>query len=96
MRRAELCNILVKNINFSKNEIFIIGKGNKERIIPISPQLSQALKNYQENYRKTPLLHQRNISSLIPKAKITEKFVYLVVTRHLSMVSLKEKKAHIF
>jgi integrase/recombinase XerC len=41
MRKAELCNLLFENIIFSTNEIKVKGKGNKERIIPISTHLAE-------------------------------------------------------
>ena len=52
MRRAELCNLPLENVNFSRNEIVVIGKGNKERIVPISPDLSKMLKIYYLEHRK--------------------------------------------
>ena len=36
IRKAELCGILLKNVDFSTNEIKIRGKGNKERFVPVS------------------------------------------------------------
>ena len=93
MRRAELCNLPLENINHSKNEITIIGKGNKERIVPISPKLSQELKFYQDNHRKA-LTSVEKYFFVNPKGKkLTEKFVYSVVTHYLSAVSLKKKKS---
>lgn len=93
MRRAELCSLLLKNAHLSKNELLVIGKGNKERIIPISPKLSQDLKNYQENYRKPSVKAEEYFFVTKEGKKITEKFVYLVVTHYLSMVTLKTKKS---
>lgn len=93
MRRAELCNLPLANINYSKNEIIVIGKGNKERIVPISPKLSQELNIYQNQHRK-PLSDAESYFFVTSKGKkLTEKFVYSVVTHYLSAVSLKEKKS---
>ena len=93
MRRAELCNLLLENVNFSRNEIVVIGKGNKERIVPISPDLSKMLKIYHLEHRK-PIAEAEKYFFVSSKGKkITEKFVYLMVTSYLSQVSLKEKKS---
>lgn len=93
MRRAELCNLLLENVNFSRNEIVVIGKGNKERIVPISPDLSNVLKIYYLEHRK-PIAEAEKYFFVSSKGKkITEKFVYLMVTSYLSQVSLKEKKS---
>ena len=93
MRRAELCNLPLENVNFSRNEIVVIGKGNKERIVPISPELSKVLKIYHLEYRKPTAEAERYFFVSSKGKKITEKFVYLMVTSYLSQVSLKEKKS---
>ena len=93
IRRAELCNLPLENVNFSRNEIVVIGKGNKERIVPISPGLSNVLKIYYLEHRK-PIAEAEKYFFVSSKGKkITEKFVYLMVTSYLSQVSLKEKKS---
>ncbi len=47
-RVSELCNLLIKDINFENNSIKVRGKGNKERYIPIDFQTSQLIKKYIE------------------------------------------------
>ena len=93
MRRAELCNLPLENVNFSRNEIMVIGKGNKERIVPISPDLSKVLKIYYLEHRKPTAEAEKYFFVSSKGKKITEKFVYLMVTSYLSQVSLKEKKS---
>ncbi|WP_346983226.1 site-specific integrase [Chryseobacterium sp. POE27] len=48
IRKAELCGMTFENVNLNGNEIKIIGKGNKQRVIPISDNLSVLLKSYVE------------------------------------------------
>ena len=93
MRRAELCNLPLENVNFSRNEIVVIGKGNKERIVPISPDLSNVLKIYCLEHRKPTAEAEKYFFVSLKGKKITEKFVYLMVTSYLGQVSLKEKKS---
>lgn len=93
MRRAELCNLPLENVNFSRNEIVVIGKGNKERIVPISPDLSKVLKIYYLEHRKPTAEAEKYFFVSSKGKKITEKFVYFMVTSYLSQVSLKEKKS---
>ena len=93
MRRAELCDLLLENVHFYRNEITVIGKGNKQRIVPISPVLMKELKVYNDEYRK-PNPDVDLYFFVTPKGKkITEKFVYLLVTRYLSAVSSKRKRS---
>jgi tyrosine recombinase xerC len=93
MRRAELCDLLLENVHFYRNEITVIGKGNKQRIVPVSPILMKELKVYNDEYRK-PNPDVDLYFFVTPKGKkITEKFVYLLVTRYLSAVSSKRKRS---
>ena len=93
MRRAELCSLLLENVHFYRNEITVIGKGNKQRIVPISPVLMQELKVYNDEHRK-PNPDTDSYFFVTPKGKkITEKFVYLLVIRYLSAVSSKRKRS---
>ena len=93
MRRAELCNLLLENVHFYRNEITVIGKGNKQRIVPVSPILMKELKVYNDEHRK-PNSDADLYFFVTPKGKkITEKFVYLLVTRYLSAVSSKKKRS---
>lgn len=48
MRVSELININLRDINFEKNQISIIGKGNKERIVYFSNSCKEKLKKYIE------------------------------------------------
>ena len=93
MRRAELCNLLLENVHFYRNEITVIGKGNKQRIVPISPVLMQELKVYNDEYRKPNPDADLYFFVTLKGKKTTEKFVYLLVTRYLSAVSSKRKRS---
>jgi integrase/recombinase XerC len=46
MRRQELINLKIKDVNTLKKEIFVLGKGNKQRIIPMTLQLQQSIEKY--------------------------------------------------
>ena len=46
IRRSELMNLTIQNIEFQQHFIKVMGKGAKERIIPIHPTLAEHLKTY--------------------------------------------------
>ena len=93
MRRAELCDLLLENVHFYRNEITVIGKGNKQRIVPVSPILMQELKVYNDEHRRPNLDAELYFFVTSKGKKITEKFVYLLVTHYLSAVSSKRKRS---
>ena len=92
MRKAELCNLFFENVDFSSNEIKIKGKGNKERIVPISSVLAEILYKFTEIRKPLP---ESEIYFFVRKngKKLSEKFVYSLVNSYLSMVTFKKKKS---
>jgi len=92
IRKAELCGMTFENVNLSVNEIKIIGKGNKQRVIPISENLAAVLKSYVQ-IRK-PATEFKSYFFVNRKGKkLTEKFVYVVVNKYLSLITTKEKRS---
>lgn len=92
IRKAELCNLLLNNVDFSKKEILVVGKGNKARIIPIADEL---LSDYQ-TYLATRLPDSENQQYFFINKKgkkLGEKFVYVVVNRYFSNVTSKQKRS---
>ncbi len=69
IRVAELSNLDIDDINWNDDSIKILGKGSKERILPLSRPVKNALKNYVE------------ARELIPRKKysktISEKAVFV-------------------
>lgn len=46
IRSEELCNLEIKNISFPGHIMYIMGKGKKERIVPLIPVLETILKEW--------------------------------------------------
>ncbi|CAA7393528.1 tyrosine-type recombinase/integrase [Chryseobacterium fistulae] len=92
MRKAELCGLSFEYVDLYANELKIIGKGNKERVIPISNTLSNLLMDYlkirmpQNEYKSYFFVNKKG-------KKLTEKFVYVVVNKYLSLITSKQKKS---
>jgi integrase/recombinase XerC len=92
IRKAELCGMTFENVNLSGNELKIIGKGNKERYIPISKDLSSLLQSYVE-IRKPQTGYESYFFVNGKGKKLNEKFVYVVVNKYLSLITTKEKRS---
>ncbi len=63
LRVSELLNLKLNNIHFSANYAKILGKGSKERIVPLGEMSLVALRNYFANGR--PLLLKNNVSDYV-------------------------------
>lgn len=94
IRRAELINLKLHNIDFHSNTIKVLGKRNKERIIPIVPIISQQLKKYLNERAEIERIKDVEYLFLMLKGvKINESFVYRLINYYFSGVSEKVKKS---
>ena len=91
MRKSELCNILLEQVDFSKSEIFVKGKGNKQRVVPISENLLKQMREYIAIRKPN---EDSGIYFFVREngKKLSEKFVYSVVNRYLSLITLKTRR----
>lgn len=92
IRRAELVNLLLEDVDLSKREIKVIGKGNKARIIPIAQNLAADFEKYMKE--RKPLKESEMYFFINAKGKkLNDKFVYSTVNSYLSLVTSKKKKS---
>ncbi len=94
MRVSELVNLKASQIDLARTQIKVLGKGNKERIIPISMEIADQIKDYQ----KEKVVHLSEILSdnliLSSKGKpLSARQVYDIVKKHLSTITTAEKKS---
>lgn len=95
MRRAELIGLRSSNVNKSKKELKVLGKRNKERIIPLS-DASMALIEEYEQLRNTHFPDTKSVVFLLLNDtgdKMSDGFVYRKVNRYLRLVTTIEKKS---
>lgn len=93
MRLSELIHIKKDDINTSKSQIKVLGKRNKERIIPLSPYIIKQLKEYLEERSKLPDCQTDMLFVTEKGKKIYEKLAYRIVNYYLSMVTTITKKS---
>ncbi len=94
VRLSELINLKEQQVNFSNRTIRVVGKGNKERIIPMQAALAGQIKAYQEKKRK--VLEHPDLEYLIVSEKgkrLYPKYAYLAVKKYLGMVTTIDKKS---
>lgn len=92
MRLAELINI--KQNDVSKNDIKVIGKGNKERIIPITQNITSLITLYKEKRKEEFSVTENEFLLWTNKGnKLYEKFVYRIVNHYLGLVTNEKKRS---
>ena len=90
MRISELVNLKEKQVDFSYSHIKVLGKGNKERILPIDKLLLNQLSDYIKN---KPAESAENIFVNEKGKPLYAKQVYNLVKKNLALVTTLQKKS---
>ncbi len=95
MRLTELITIKEGDVDYSKSQIKVLGKGNKERIVPISTEMRDSLKEYVAEKS----VQIEGITNLFIDEKgkaLQQRKVYTFVNQYLSTITtIKKKSPHI-
>lgn len=92
IRRAELINIKISDIDFDNELVKVLGKRNKERFLPLIKSVKNSMKQY--------LVLRNDLQSLETHFFLTQKgkkmydtLVYRIINNYFSKVSSKVKKS---
>jgi integrase/recombinase XerC len=93
MRRSELINLKETDIDSWNSQVKVLGKGNKERIIPLHPDLKDSLANYL-NEKKKAFESAANAVLVGDKGKKMQPGeVYSIVKKYLNEVTTIDKRS---
>lgn len=94
IRRTELIHLKVTNVNASNHTIKVLGKRNKERILPLLPIVSGQLILYFSERTRLEKVTDNDFFFLTKKGlKLNDSFVYRLINSYFSAVSEKVKKS---
>ena len=94
MRRAELIHLMIFNVDLTSNVVKVLGKRNKERIIPVLPIIASQLKLYLDERDSIENIVNSEYFFISKKGlKLSESFVYRLINSYFSRVSEKVKKS---
>jgi integrase/recombinase XerC len=94
IRLAELVTLKEQDVNIYENTIKVLGKRNKERIVPINHELKLLLGKYLD-LKKNQNFHNISLTLIVTNkgAEAYPKFIYLIVQKYLSYISTQDKKS---
>lgn len=94
IRRAELINVKINEVSFAQKSIKVLGKRNKERIIPLLPTVLESIQAY--------LFQRKNLQNIVDEqylfltlkgVKLYETLVYRIINAYFSKASEKVKRS---
>ena len=94
IRRIELINLKMQNVDLHSGTLKVLGKRNKERIVPIIPILASQIKLYLSERSHLESIKDVDYFFLLLKGvKLNDSFVYRLINHYFSHVSEKVKKS---
>ena len=94
IRRVELITLKLTNLDLNTHKIKVLGKRNKERLIPLLPEAVSCMRTYLK-YRKelNKIIDDKFLFLSELGNKLKDAFVYKTVNNYFSKVSTKVKRS---
>ena len=94
IRRSELIELKVQDVDLSESLIKVLGKRNKERLLPLLPEIKTQLTQLLEQQKQYQISRESEHFFVNSRGKkLSEAFVYETVKTYLSKVSTKTKRS---
>lgn len=94
IRQAELIGLHEQHVDLKNNTIKVLGKGSKERIIPVSNHLLRVIKEYAADKKQLFGDIEKGILLVNEKGKkLYPKYVYNITKKYLSLITTINKKS---
>jgi integrase/recombinase XerC len=93
MRLSELVSLKEADIDFGSSSVKVLGKRNKERIVPLTPLVLRAIRDYLGEKRKNGWAGEARLFVTDTGKPVYAKLVYRIVKHRLGQVTTLEKKS---
>lgn len=94
IRRTELIHLKIENIDLSNHTLKVLGKRNKERVLPILPVIAKQLLLYNKERACLEYIIDDSYLFITKKGlKLNDSFVYRLINSYFSTISEKVKKS---
>lgn len=93
MRRNELQQLKEADIEWRLNQVRILGKGNKERLVPVSEVLLDSLRDYIAEKQKLEVHDDQYLLNLENGKPLYAGYIYRVTTKYLGATTTQKKKS---
>lgn len=93
LRVSELVNLRFSDLFFEEGFIRVIGKGNKERLVPVSPSVEKEIGIYNDHVRRHQNIHHgdENIVFLNRRgAQLTRVMIFTIIKNLAATIGLKK------
>ncbi len=92
LRVSELVNLRLTDIHYGEGFVMVTGKGNKQRLVPISSKALKEIDNYKTGRNMLPEIHDRNILFLNRRGKKLTRAMIFTIVKELALKAGIRKK----
>ena len=93
MRLTELLNLKDNHIDLPRKTVKVLGKGNKERVIPLIPSVIDVIREYQSQKKKIFERTEDRFLITSKGKKLYPRYAYNLVNLYLSKINTLDKKS---
>jgi len=98
LRVSELVNLRLTDIHFGEGFVVVTGKGNKQRLVPVSSKALKEIDNYMKERNRLPVIHDQNILFLNRRgSRLTRAMIFTIIKQLAAKAGiLKNISPHTF
>jgi len=103
IRETELSNLNISDLNLDEDQIKVLGKGSKERIVPLSRPVKEALNNYLAHREEVPWKKYHKSLLTVPLfincfgERLSTRGIRKMISKNMKLTSLNKKiSPHVF
>ncbi len=92
MRASELAGLTLTDLNFSLGVVRVLGKGSKERLVPVAEVAMEAVQTYLDEYRPQLVRHEVDTLFLSRTGRpMSREDVYRLVRKYVRRAAIRSK-----
>jgi integrase/recombinase XerD len=92
LRVSELVNLRITDIHYSEGFVTVTGKGNKQRLIPISNKALKEINNYKPDRNRLPVIYDQNIMFLNRRGRrLTRAMIFTIIKDLAAKAGIRKK-----
>ena len=80
LRVSELVNLRLTDIHYGEGFVVVTGKGNKQRLVPVSSKALKEIDIYKQDRNRLPVIHDQNILFLNRRgSRLTRAMIFTII-----------------
>ena len=92
LRVSELVSLRLTDIHYGERYVAVTGKGNKQRLVPISNKALKEIDNYKHYRNILPVIHDKNILFLNRRgSRLTRAMIFTIIKELASKAGILKK-----